>query len=248
MILPSKSIIVYTVRQRPDEGGKLKANNNFHGLSFILAVVKSGPTVQSSHSVLVWEGTLIKTNYEEAATVWARKVWQHTQRTATIVVRLACDLLSWHDKYLAVVMVDWNKTRGHWWELCFSLAWGANFPYLSLLTPHTTYLLHLNTADGEGCSCTKQVTQIKSQGARELFQILRVLFCFQRRARETLNLHYSLLLLISLFCDVLSSSTFKVLLQKAEWPVCGSRRETLWQCCEQFLVTHQSAPCPVIVV
>ncbi len=88
---------------------------------------------------------------EEATMARAQKVWQYIQRMVTIVVRLASDLLSWHDKYLAVEMLDWNKTGGLWdTDGSFVSAWheALTSPICPSWPPNSTYLPHLSRADG----------------------------------------------------------------------------------------------------
>lgn len=110
---------------------------DFHSCLQTRSLVQLWSNFPSAHCFSL-RGYINQKASEEATVAWAQKVWQYIQRIVTIVVRLASDLLSWHDKYLAVVMVDWNKTGGLWdTDGSFVSVWheGANFPLFVLPDP-----------------------------------------------------------------------------------------------------------------
>lgn len=165
-----------------------------------------------------WDGTLI----QKANVALAQRVWHLIQRIVTIVVTLACDLLSQHDKYLTVVfgLLEQNwETVGNGWELCVFL---ANFPYLSPLWDINIFAAFKHNR-WRGCLCSKQVTKIKSQGAREQFRILRVLYylafrlCTEVGKRNAQSLFVCFFLLLFVVFDLGCLCW---------WPACGRDRDT----------------------
>lgn len=124
-----------------------------------------------------------------------QKVWQYQQRTETVVVRLASDLLSCQRWIPGGVMVHLEQNWGlwdtegsfvstwHWFAICPSCQHPPP-------PPSSTCLLHLNTTDGGVALWAKQVTKIKSQGGSREFQSRRGCYSvsrLQRCARERLN-------------------------------------------------------------